>query len=409
VFRSCVIVFVGVMFAGANEPPKTEEKKTDVKEPVFVTEFKVTKEESRAKLLAVHVELEKAWQASKTQAERDAIFARGREETDKIYRPAAEKIMTAVRPYAASPDAVEVLVWVANVSRGPQPGSEAVRLLQTHHLTHPQTITLAERFNFSPTKWVEPLLREQLASPDLPKASRSRVLYDLAVTKQYQSKLPGELLAMSDDQIAQMNDLYGKDVIEGVRRMDVTKAETEAIGLFTELAQKYWQEKTDRGLAFGDVAKSAIFEIQHLSIGKVAPDIVGEDTEGVKFKLSEYRGKVVMLSFWGTWCGPCMGLVPHERELVERLKGKPFALIGVNSDKNKTKLAEVMKDEKITWRSFWCGEKGSQGEIPSAWNVAGWPTIYVLDHNGVIRAKQAIGKPLDRIIDALIQEVEAKR
>ena len=50
-----------------------------------------------------------------------------------------------------------------------------------------------------------------------------------------------------------------------------------------------------------------------------------------------------MLSFWASWCGPCMGLIPHERELVEQFKGRPFALIGVNGDPDKKELKPVLE------------------------------------------------------------------
>ena len=62
-------------------------------------------------------------------------------------------------------------------------------------------------------------------------------------------------------------------------------------------------------------------------------------------------------------------MYPHERSLVKRHKDKPFALIGVNSDKDKAKLRPRLKKENITWRSFWCGPAGTGGPIPSRWNV----------------------------------------
>ena len=102
-------------------------------------------------------------------------------------------------------------------------------------------------------------------------------------------------------------------------------------------------------------------------------------------------------------------MYPHERSLVEKLKDKPFALIGVNSDVNKEKLKKRMEEEKIAWRSFWCGPKGTGGPIPTEWNVRGWPTVYVLDHKGVIRGKGLTGKELDRVLDELVGEVEAKK
>ena len=71
-------------------------------------------------------------------------------------------------------------------------------------------------------------------------------------------------------------------------------------------------------------------------------------------------------------------MYPHERSLVKRLEGKPFALIGVNSDKDRTELKQVLKAEKITWRSFWNGGSTS-GPISKQWKVTGWPSIWIID------------------------------
>jgi thioredoxin family protein len=99
----------------------------------------------------------------------------------------------------------------------------------------------------------------------------------------------------------------------------------------------------------------------------------------------------------------------HERSLVKRLENKPFALIGVNSDKDKAKLKEQNEKESITWRSFWNGPEGTQGPLSKKWNVQGWPTLYLVDHKGVIRHKWE-GSPgdevMDKAIDALVAEAE---
>ena len=102
-------------------------------------------------------------------------------------------------------------------------------------------------------------------------------------------------------------------------------------------------------------------------------------------------------------------MYPHERSLVERLKDKPFAIIGVNSDTDKNKLKKRLTEEKITWRSFWNGPKGPDGPISTAWNVHGWPTIYVLDHHGVIRFKGVHEKKLDEALDQLLGEMGKER
>jgi hypothetical protein len=96
-------------------------------------------------------------------------------------------------------------------------------------------------------------------------------------------------------------------------------------------------------------------------------------------------------------------MYPHERSLVQRMKDKPFALIGVNSDP-KDKALGAVKRENLTWRSFWDG--GSPGgPIAKAWNVRGWPTIYVLDAKGVVRYKNVRGEAMDRAVEALLKEM----
>ena len=102
-------------------------------------------------------------------------------------------------------------------------------------------------------------------------------------------------------------------------------------------------------------------------------------------------------------------MYPHERSLVKKLASKPFALIGVNSDEDRTELKKVLEEEQITWRSFWNGKEGTRGPISKAWNVRGWPTLYLIDHKGVIRHKY-VGSPgdekLDAAIDKLVEEAE---
>jgi len=99
-------------------------------------------------------------------------------------------------------------------------------------------------------------------------------------------------------------------------------------------------------------------------------------------------------------------MYPHERSLVKRLADQPFALLGVNSDKDKAMLEEVLEEENITWRSFWNGSEGTGGPISTRWNVSSWPTIYVMDHEGRIRFKGVRGEAMDAAVDQLLGEME---
>jgi len=97
-------------------------------------------------------------------------------------------------------------------------------------------------------------------------------------------------------------------------------------------------------------------------------------------------------------------MYPHERSLVKKFEGKSFVLLGVNSDSDREKLKEVLKKEGITWRSFWDDGKIG-GPIAAKWNVQLWPTIYVLDHRGIIRAKQLEGTALEKFVEELLKDV----
>ncbi|HZN41437.1 MAG TPA: hypothetical protein VFD82_21705 [Planctomycetota bacterium] len=85
-----------------------------------------------------------------------------------------------------------------------------------------------------------------------------------------------------------------------------------------------------------------------------------------------------------------MAMIPHERSLVQKWKDKPFALIGVNSDGTDTeeglaKFREKVKEASMTWRSF--RNESTDPTISETWRVQGWPMLYYIDHEGVIRHK----------------------
>ena len=98
-------------------------------------------------------------------------------------------------------------------------------------------------------------------------------------------------------------------------------------------------------------------------------------------------------------------MYPHERSLVKKLADMPFAIIGVNSDRDLDKIREIVKEKNISWRSFWNGPEGTSGPISTKWNVSGWPTIYIIDAEGKIRYKNARGPAMDEAITELLAEM----
>ncbi len=138
-----------------------------------------------------------------------------------------------------------------------------------------------------------------------------------------------------------------------------------------------------------------------LAIGQTAPEVLLHDVKGGEVRLSALKGKVVVLDIWTTWCGPCKAMIPHEREMVERLKDKPFTLVGISCDEEKSTLIEFLAKQSMPWTQCW---NGPNGGIASAWEVQYYPTIYVIDTEGVIRHKDLQGEKLEEAVNHLLSQ-----
>jgi hypothetical protein len=108
------------------------------------------------------------------------------------------------------------------------------------------------------------------------------------------------LLSNDEAQRQRIEQFYGEDYVQHLAELDIEKASQEAEKLFERVIEKHSDVPSLRG-TLADRAKSELFELRHLAIGKQAPEIEGEDIDGQQFKLSDYRGKVVVLDFWGHW------------------------------------------------------------------------------------------------------------
>jgi thiol-disulfide isomerase/thioredoxin len=167
----------------------------------------------------------------------------------------------------------------------------------------------------------------------------------------------------------------------------------------------------------GTLGKRAALKLealrQPLAAGLPAPEIEGVDFDGKRFKLSDYRGKVVLLAFTGDWCGACQAFHPQQKSLEKKLAGRPFALVDVNSDLILERRKKINTKDNITWRAFQeTDEKGILGPITTRWGIDQWPTLFLIDHQGVIRRKY-VGSPGEKVLaeelDKLTREAEAGR
>jgi len=130
-------------------------------------------------------------------------------------------------------------------------------------------------------------------------------------------------------------------------------------------------------------AREALARLESPLVGSRAPNLVGSTLRDPTFDAEELEGKVVLVSFWGMWCGPCVAELPTLQEFADRFGGRGFRIIGVNSDEDVDRLREFLKQRNISWSQLLDGS--TQGEIAREWRVSSWPMSYLLDREGIVR------------------------
>lgn len=142
-------------------------------------------------------------------------------------------------------------------------------------------------------------------------------------------------------------------------------------------------------------------------VGDIAPDISGQTFDGKMIRVSDHRGKVVLVDFWGTWCGPCRSVIPATREKVTGpFAGRPFVIVGVAMDEPDT-VRLFSQRTRMPWDSI----ADPDNRVGKQWDIDGWPTFILLDHEGVIRDKQSGVGDLETLwkeVEVLVKEAEKK-
>jgi len=318
-------------------------------------------------------QFEEAEEKARTESER--LKARQQKPSLQEY---SKKALALAGEKPADDVALEALVWVIDHYDSDETPAElaaALELIEKHHLASPKIREAIISLAYCDSEKAGRLL-EALIEKGANRNIRGLACFCLANGRhdRYDGQKPAELAA-----IARLFERVQKDFADVV---------------------------DDANRQLGKLAEAELYEINHLEPGHIAPEIEGIDPSGKRLKLGDFRGKVVLLVFWGSWCGPCMEEVPHLRDRMQTYAGRPFTVLGINSGDSKEQAAKTMLDKKMTWPSF---HDGKTGPIVDRWNVSAFPTLYLLDAKGVIRVKYIPDDAeFEKIIGETVLEAEKK-
>jgi peroxiredoxin len=196
--------------------------------------------------------------------------------------------------------------------------------------------------------------------------------------------------------------------LEEMKERGIDKVGAESEALFQTVIDRYPDLRIESNYPqnAAELAKEELAVLRNFAIGRRAPEIVGKDIHGKPMRLSDYRGKVVVLDFGShRSCGVCRQYYPHLRSLVVAHKEKPFALLGISVDDDINDLKALAEKGENNWPIWWDGVN-EEGPIASQWIIRSMPTFFVLDPKGVIRNKGFIQpNEIEATVDMLLKEM----
>lgn len=216
-------------------------------------------------------------------------------------KPFEERARALIAEDATDTTAFGALKWLLMNSRGEDTKASDVALLERHHFERPEMVDILSPLQYASDPHSAALL-ERLAEKSPHRTVRGRAWMaraDAVKESVSMSTYARELTAGKErDEFVES---VGQAEFDRLVKLDPRIAEARVMEIYERVSSEYADVPASRKGTIGDQAKGALFEMRSLVVGKTAPEIAGEDLAGVAFKLSDYRGKVVMLDFWGNW------------------------------------------------------------------------------------------------------------
>jgi thiol-disulfide isomerase/thioredoxin len=151
-----------------------------------------------------------------------------------------------------------------------------------------------------------------------------------------------------------------------------------------EKARGIFQEITNSPIASDEIKQSAAGELKKLELVGKPVDLHFTAVDGREVDVSKLKGKVVLIDFWATWCGPCVGELPHVKEAYDKNHSKGFEIVGISLDQEKGNLTEFVSGHSMEWPQYFDGQ-GWDNKLAGQFGITSIPAMWLIDKKGNLR------------------------